>query len=45
MTTNDTKKCMISIIWFISGIHSLFALPKLMKYNSQYFCQHVIPDI
>jgi hypothetical protein len=36
---------MISIIWSISGIHSLLALTKDMKYISQCFCQHVIPDI
>jgi hypothetical protein len=36
---------MISIIWFISGIQSLLALIKGVKSNSQYFCQHVIPDI
>jgi hypothetical protein len=45
ITKIDTEKCMISIIWSISGIHSLLALIKEMKYNSQYFCQHVIPDI
>jgi hypothetical protein len=43
----DSRKCMKSIIWSISGIHSLRALTEGMKYkyNSQYFCQHVIPDI
>jgi hypothetical protein len=46
--TNDkseTEKCMISIIWSISGIPSLLALTKRIKYNSSYFCQHVIPDL
>jgi histone-lysine N-methyltransferase SETMAR len=36
---------MISMIWSISGIHSLLALTKSMKDNSQDFCQHVIPDM
>jgi hypothetical protein len=47
MTTIDTEKCMMLIISSISGIQSLLALTKFTKYkyNSQYFCQHVIPDI
>jgi hypothetical protein len=45
MTKIDTGKCMISIIWSISGIQRLFALTKGLKYNSQYFCPDVIPDI
>jgi hypothetical protein len=45
VTKIDSVKGMISIIWFISGIHSLLALAKGMKYNSQSFCQDVIPDI
>jgi hypothetical protein len=45
MTKIDTEKCIISIIWSISGIHSLHALTKGKKYNSECFCQHVIPDI
>jgi hypothetical protein len=47
MTKIDSEKCMISIIWSISGIHSLLALTNGMeyKYNSQSFCQHVILDI
>jgi hypothetical protein len=47
MTEIDTEKFMISIIWSISGIHSLLPLTKAMKYkcNSSSFCQHIIPDI
>jgi hypothetical protein len=47
MTKIGIEKCMISMIWSISGIHSLLALTERMKYksNSQYFCQHVISDI
>jgi hypothetical protein len=47
MAKIETEKCMISIIWSISGIHSLFALTKGMKYkyNFQSFCQHVFLDI
>jgi hypothetical protein len=47
MTKIDPEKCMISIIWSISGIHSLLALTKDVKYkfNSQYLCQYGIPDI
>jgi hypothetical protein len=41
----DSEKCMISIIWCISGIHRRPALTKGTKYNSQYFCQRVILDI
>jgi hypothetical protein len=44
-TKINTEKCMISIIWFISGLHSHLALTKRAKYNSQYFREHVIPDI
>jgi hypothetical protein len=33
MTKIGTEKCMISIIWSISGIHSLLALTKDMKYK------------
>jgi hypothetical protein len=47
MTRIETEKCMISILWSISGMHSQLAFTKGMKskYNSQYFCQHIIPDI
>jgi hypothetical protein len=45
MTKIDIEKYMISIIWSISGIHHLLALPKGMTSKSQFFCQHVIPDI
>jgi hypothetical protein len=45
MTKIDTEKSMISLIWSISRIQSLLALTKGMKYNSQYFCQHMSPDI
>jgi histone-lysine N-methyltransferase SETMAR len=45
MTKLDTGMCMISIIWSISGIQSGLALTKGMKYNSEHFCRHVIPDI
>jgi hypothetical protein len=34
MTTIDTEKCMISVIWSISGIHSPFALIKGMKWQA-----------
>jgi hypothetical protein len=44
MTEIDIVMGMISIIWSISGIHGLLTLTKGMKYNSQYFCQHVILD-
>jgi hypothetical protein len=47
MAKIGTEKCMTSIIRSISGIQSLVALDKGMKfkYNSQSFCQYVIPDI
>jgi hypothetical protein len=45
MTKIETEKRIISAIWSSSGIHSPPALNKGMKYNSQYFYQHVIPDI
>jgi hypothetical protein len=45
MTKLYTEKCMISIIWSISAIQSLLELTNRMKYNSQYFCHMVIPDI
>jgi hypothetical protein len=45
MTKNGTERCMILIIWSISGIHSLLALTKGMKEHSQYFGQDVSPDV
>jgi hypothetical protein len=36
---------MISIIRYLSGIHTLLALTTGMKYNSQSSCQHVNPNI
>jgi hypothetical protein len=45
MTKIGIEKCMISIPWSISGIHSLFALNNSMKHSFKHFCQHVIPDI
>jgi hypothetical protein len=44
MTELESDKCIISIIWSLSGIPSLLALIKGMKNNSQYFCQNVILD-
>jgi hypothetical protein len=45
ITKVHTEKCIISIIWSISEIHSLFAFAKGPRSNSHHFCQQSIPDI
>jgi hypothetical protein len=45
MTKIAVEKCIISIIWSISGIHIPLALTKSIKSNSQDFWQHITPDI
>jgi hypothetical protein len=39
--TIDAEKCLISILWFVSGIHSLVDIPKGESYNSAFFCNVV----
>jgi transposase len=41
----QTKKCHISIIWSTSGIHNLLALPAGVRYDAEFFCAFVLPDI
>jgi hypothetical protein len=41
----ETKKCHISIIWSTSGIHSLLALPAGVRYDAEFFCAFVLPDV
>jgi hypothetical protein len=45
MTKIDNEKSLISVIWSISGIHSLLALTKRMKSNSEYFSQHLLSGL
>jgi hypothetical protein len=33
----QTKKCLVSIIWSTSSIHSLLALPAGMRYGAEFF--------
>jgi hypothetical protein len=41
----QTKKCLISIIWSTSGVHSLLALPAGVRNDAEFFCASVLPDI
>jgi hypothetical protein len=41
----QTTKCLVSIIWSTSGIHSLLAWPAGMRYDPEFFCVSVLPDI
>jgi len=43
--TKVIRKCMISLIWGVAGIQSLIAVPKGMKYNTEFFCQQFVPDL
>jgi hypothetical protein len=41
----QTKKCLISVIWSTSGIHSLLALPAGVRCDTEFFCASVLLDI
>jgi hypothetical protein len=41
----DTEKCLISVIWSVNGIHSLFYVPKGTTYNTTFFCDVSFPDL
>jgi hypothetical protein len=41
----DMKKCLISAIWSVNGIHSLLDVPKETIHNTTFFCNVVIPDL
>jgi hypothetical protein len=43
--TINTKKCLISVIWSMNGIHSLFDLSKGTTYNSAFFSDWVLLDL
>jgi hypothetical protein len=40
-----SKKCLISIIWSTSGIHSLLVLPAGVRYDAEFFCASVLSDV
>jgi hypothetical protein len=40
----DIRKCLISIIWSVNGVHSLLDVPKDIAYNSTFFCDSVGSD-
>jgi hypothetical protein len=40
----NTEKCLVSIIWSVNGIHSLFDLPKETIYNSTFFYDIALPN-
>jgi hypothetical protein len=42
---NDAEKCLISILWLVSGIHSLLDVPKGIIYNTAFFTDDVIPGL
>jgi transposase len=41
----DTEKCLLSVLWSVSGIHSLTDVPKGSTYNSAFLCDIVIPEL
>jgi hypothetical protein len=41
----DTEKCLISLLWSVSGIHSLVDVPKGNTYHSTFFCDPVVPSM
>jgi hypothetical protein len=41
----DTEKCLISIPWFLDGIHSLIDVPKGNTSNTTFFCNQVVPSL
>jgi hypothetical protein len=41
----DAEKCMLSILWSITGIHSLIDVPKAITYNSAFLCDIVVTDL
>jgi hypothetical protein len=41
----QTKSCLVSIIWSTFGIHSLPALPAGVRYDAEFFCAYVLPDM
>jgi hypothetical protein len=45
ITQNSNPKSLVSIIWWTSGIHSLFVLPGGMRYNAELFCAFIMPGI
>jgi hypothetical protein len=42
---NSDQKCLISIIWSMSGIHSFLALPTGVPYDAEFFRASVLPNI
>jgi hypothetical protein len=42
---NDMEKCLISIILFVNGIHTLFKAFKGIAYDRKFFCDYVVFDL
>jgi hypothetical protein len=42
---SESKKCLTSLIWSPSGIHSFLALLSRVRYNTEFFCTFVLPNI
>jgi hypothetical protein len=40
-----TNKCLISVLWSVTGIHHLIDVPPGMKYSSSFFCDVVMPGL
>jgi hypothetical protein len=40
-----TKKCLVSILWSINGIHGLLDAPKGTTYNTAFFTDAVMPNM
>jgi transposase len=41
----DTEKCLISVLWSVRGIHSLVDVPKGTTYNTDFFCNVIMPSL
>jgi hypothetical protein len=41
----DIEKCLISVLWSVTDIHSLVDVPKGGSYNLQLLCEIIIPSL
>jgi histone-lysine N-methyltransferase SETMAR len=41
----DAEKCLLSVLWSVTGIHSPIDVPKGTTYNSAFLCDVVVPDL
>jgi hypothetical protein len=41
----DAQKCLISVLWSVNGIHSLFDVPRGESCNSAFYCHVVVSTL